>query len=103
VTTPTPRPKRFVTATVTVGMGLFGGPDEESDTDATREEGVGQGDPVRGGFEPGDALAARGKRVVDEEAGVVLYATVTEAGGYGLAAVPIEDTRLELSDDAGGD
>ena len=61
-------------------MGLFGGPEET------------------GGFSEADALEAEAaKRVIDEEAGVVIYA-VSHGQGYGVTAVPLEDTNLGTGD-----
>jgi hypothetical protein len=64
-------------------MGLFG--DDSSD--------------YGGGFKTAESLGDNGgtaKRVIDEEAGVVLYAVMPSMhDGYGLAAVPIEDTDLQ--------
>lgn len=50
------------------------------------------------GFEDGDqAKSGTTRRVVDEEAGVVLYAwhEPTQAGGVGLAAVTPDQTDLD--------
>jgi hypothetical protein len=53
----------------------------------------------RGGFKEGEKIGTTAKRVIDEEAGVVLYAVKYEGAGYGLAAVPIEDTQLSIDED----
>jgi hypothetical protein len=51
------------------------------------------------GFKDADKLgSATKKRVIDEEAGVVIYAVAPQSDGYGLAAVPIEDTDLEIEE-----
>lgn len=73
-------------------MGLFDtddGNDDEADApdaDATA------------GFEPADRITphppGESRRVVDSEAGVVIYAT-NGANGYGLAAVPLAETDLD--------
>lgn len=70
-------------------MGLFGDDDSE-----------------RAGFSNATELKEKGaKRLVDREAGVVLYAMKiqkgdpTASGGFGLAAVPIDDTDLYFPDD----
>lgn len=72
-------------------MGLFGGNDDETDDEEA---------PHRGGFEEKDGFDASESvkscaRVIDEEAEVVLYGTFT-GHGFGLAAVPLKDTALEL-------
>ena len=69
-------------------MGLF------SDTDDPDEH------TTRGGFEDAEAFTGNQfrKRVVDEEAGVVLYG-VGNNKSFGLAAVPIEDTNLAQPDE----
>ena len=68
-------------------MGFF------SDNDAA------QGDSPTAGFSPEDKLGGAGKggmkRVIDEEAGVVIYA-VDAGNSYAMTAVPIEDTDLEI-------
>jgi hypothetical protein len=56
-------------------------------------------DSARGGFKDGEQILTTAKRVIDEEAGVVLYGVKSEMAGYGLAAVPIEDTTLSLDED----
>ncbi|QGA82756.1 hypothetical protein [Halomicrobium sp. LC1Hm] len=55
----------------------------------------------RGGFRPRKNLeGGTCKRVIDEEAGVVLYAVMVNGKeGYGLTAVPIEDTDLTLDNE----
>lgn len=69
-------------------MGLFDSDDadDSTSTDAT------------GGFEPADSILphppGESKRVIDTEAGVVVYAT-NGSNGYGLAAVPLADTDLQ--------
>jgi hypothetical protein len=74
-------------------MGLLSSDDDDDEAGAKK----------RGGFKTDDRITTTpAKRVIDEEAGVVIYAVnfdrypVTEAGGYGLSAVPIEDTDLNL-------
>jgi hypothetical protein len=79
-------------------MGLLSSDDEE---DIGKRE--------RGGFKTADRITTHAaKRVIDEEAGVVIYAVkfnsdmnpAADGGGYGLTAVPIEDTNLTLDDAA---
>jgi len=63
-----------------------------------REQNMGLlgGDGENAGFDEADKLgAAEKKRVIDEEAGVVIYAVSPQSSGYGVTAVPIEDTDLE--------
>ena len=70
-------------------MGLFGSGSEYSKSD-------------RGGFKDGtEFYTGTAKRVIDEEAEVVLYAVQvpeSEGGGFGLTAVPLKDTALELDE-----
>jgi len=58
----------------------------------------GSGNP-NAGFEQGEKLSggagATLKRVVDEEAGVVIYAADT-TNGYAMTAVPLDETDLEV-------
>lgn len=66
------------------------------------EFSISDGDPV--GFVDGTEIeGGTAKRVVDVEAGVVLYAVKIKdrvhGGGYGVAAVPIKDTNLSTTDD----
>jgi hypothetical protein len=73
-------------------MGLFSKSDEEGD------------ETDRAGFERGKKISshvADTKRVIDEEAGVVLYAVknLKKGGGYGLTAIPIDETDLERPGD----
>jgi hypothetical protein len=69
-------------------MGLFGGD--------------GGGDEEKGGFTDANLLKGdNAKRVVDEEAGVIIYAVADGQGnghGYGLTAIPIEETDLEIEE-----
>jgi hypothetical protein len=62
--------------------------------------GGGGGDEEKGGFSESDLLNGdNAKRVIDEEAGVVIYAVADGQGnghGYGLTAIPIEETNLEI-------
>lgn len=70
-------------------MGLFGSDDKESNS-------------RRGGFTDKDFFDDSVKscsRVIDKEAEVVLYGTFT-GHGFGLAAVPLKDTALELPEDS---
>lgn len=58
----------------------------------------------KGGFKPAEQISGGAnignmKRVVDEEAGVVLYA-IKERNTYALTAVPIEDTELGLDEES---
>ena len=57
-----------------------------------------QGGERTGGFAPADALGGAGKggmkRVIDEEAGVVIYA-IDAGNSYAMTSVPLEDTDLE--------
>lgn len=78
-------------------MGLF----------SSNKDGDEVGRKERGGFKTADRIAtSAAKRVIDEEAGVVIYAVkynsdmnpAADGGGYGLTAVPIEDTKLTLND-----
>ena len=72
-------------------MELFGSDDSDDDQSTVDRAGFAEAEDIKGGT---------AKRLVDEEAGVVLYA-VAGIDGYGLTAVPIEDTDLEIeSDDA---
>lgn len=68
-------------------MGLFGG-DDKSEKNAHR-----------GGFEDKDffdhSSAKYCTRIIDEEAEVVLYGAFFGTG-FGLTAVPLKDTALEL-------
>lgn len=68
-------------------MGLFDSDESGQDSESTA------------GFSPADEISGgRGvamKRVVDEEAGVVIYA-VDAGNSYAMTAVPIEDTDLEI-------
>jgi len=52
----------------------------------------------RAEFEPAANFSAITRRTIDREAGVVLYAAYEGGEGYGLAAVPVKDTDLELDD-----
>jgi len=56
------------------------------------------GDGENAGFEEENKLSSQNvkKRVIDEEAGVVIYAISPPDEGYGITAVPIEDTDLEV-------
>lgn len=60
------------------------------------------GDEKKGGFTESDLLKGDNtKRVIDEEAGVVIYAVADGQGnghGYGLTAIPIEKTDLEIEE-----
>jgi len=63
-------------------MGLLGSDDSE--------------DPERGGFNPAYKLkGGYARRVIDEEAGVVIWAVKTKEG-YGLTSLPIEQTDLSI-------
>jgi len=66
-------------------MGLIGGSNDSS-----------------AGFEHGEKLSggtgANLKRVVDDEAGVVIYAADTTSG-YTMTAVPLSETDLETDTD----
>lgn len=42
--------------------------------------------------------SATTRRVVDKEAGVVLYGAQTADNSFGLAAVPIDDTNLTITE-----
>lgn len=72
-------------------MGLFGGNDKS------------EKNAHRGGFEEKDFFDHEDSvktcaRVIDEEAEVVLYGAFS-GPGFGLAAVPLKDTALELPED----
>jgi hypothetical protein len=69
-------------------MSLFS--DDDGDESSKQE---------RGGFEDADYFSGNQfrKRVVDKEAGVVLYG-VGNNKSFGLTALPIEDTDLEIDD-----
>lgn len=70
-------------------MGLFDSGDSEQNNESTA------------GFSPADEISGGGggamKRVIDEEAGVVIYA-VDSGNSYAMSAVPIEDTDLEIEE-----
>lgn len=68
-------------------MGLFSQDDDDDEP----------GKKERGGFKEAEQFSGNQfyKRVIDEEAGVVLYGAGTN-NAYGLAALPIEDTDLEI-------
>lgn len=53
-------------------------------------------DKERGGFARAEQINQSGKRVIDEEAGVVIYASAGGTGGYAMTALPIEETDLTL-------
>lgn len=62
---------------------------------------LGGSDYPQAGFEDGDQVkSGTTKRVVDEEAGVVLYAWMERnmAGGVALTAIPIDQTDLDPED-----
>jgi hypothetical protein len=55
------------------------------------------GNGKSGGFDEADSLnASEKKRVIDEEAGVVIYAVAPQGGWYGLTDIPIDETDLEI-------
>jgi len=68
-------------------MGLLGSDDNDD------------GQTQRGGFETAEELNKGFKRrVIDEEAGVVIWA-VRCNDGYGMTSLPIEQTDLTIDDD----
>ena len=67
-------------------MGLFS--DDGSDTDS--DSAV----PFKQVEEISQHSFPSGIRILDEEAGVVVYG-INSSGGYGAAAVPLKDTELE--------
>lgn len=70
-------------------MGLFGSGDKESNSH-------------RGGFKAEEVFShspGEYTRIIDEEAEVVLYGASVNAG-FGLAAVPLEDTALEIHEES---
>lgn len=70
-------------------MGLFGDSDE-NDEDAS----------YRGGFEEKDVLELSGReRVIDEEAGVVIYG-FKRGTQHTITSVPLKDTMLDLPDES---
>lgn len=57
---------------------------------------IGGGSDKSAGFEQGESISGGGgncKRVVDEEAGIVIYA-VDAPNGYGVTAIPKSETDL---------
>lgn len=80
-------------------MGLFGGGEKR---EQKRKQKV-----ARAGFEPKELVSDTGAfRVIDEEAGVLLYGVKIEKGdvtakdgGYGLTAIPIDQTDLEVEEE----
>ena len=77
-------------------MGLFGSDTSEDESEKNKQ---------RAGFTPADRISPGAaspfdgrwvKRVIDQEAGVVLYAVNIDDNSYRLTAVPIADTKLEL-------
>ena len=58
-------------------------------------------DPETAGFNEADGFTNHGsaKRVVDEEAGVVLYG-LNHKGSFSMTAIPIDETDLEIDDGA---
>jgi len=65
-------------------MGLF------NDEKSARE--------IRGGFKPAESVHQGTKRrVIDEEAGVVIW-VVKYSDGYGMTSLPIEQTDLTIDD-----
>ena len=72
-------------------MGLLSSDDSDGDTEA--------------GFEHVAELPTYSSayRVIDEEAGVVIWAVRDKTSGYGLTALPIEETDLELPTDSDAD
>jgi hypothetical protein len=66
-------------------MGLLGSDEDEP------------GGGLTAGFDPAESLSGLGKnnmkRVIDEQAGVVIYA-IDDKSGYAMTAVPLEHTWL---------
>lgn len=71
-------------------MGLFS--QDGDDDEPTKKE--------RGGFKDAEYFSGNQfrKRVIDKEAGVVIYG-VGNNSSFGLAALPIEDTDLEIDEE----
>ena len=71
-------------------MGLFDNNDSDDEPDKKD----------RGGFKEAEYFSGNQfrKRVIDKEAGVVIYG-VGNNKSFGLAALPIEDTDLEIDEE----
>ena len=79
-----------VTLTTIDDMGLFSDDGSDSTDSADSDSAV----PFNEVEEIAQHSLASGIRIVDEEAGVVVYG-INSSGGYGAAAVPLKDTELQ--------